>query len=138
MDQKDFQGPCPGTYNPNFSQILKRDPTMKIKQDLTQIRQIDSAGLPGPGQYDTNKSTLNKTAFSLGQKLDKTRQSSPVGPGTYDPKIDFISTKATNIAPRFPIDQRNKEISQEIPAPGQYNPTEKYNLKKTGGKFGFD
>jgi hypothetical protein len=118
MTDKLLEGPCPGQYDPSFTQILKRDPTTKIKENYNKERKIESAGLPGPGYYETNKSTLNKTAFSLGLKLDKSRKGSPVGPGAYDPKFDFDSTKATNVAPRFPNEQRNKEIVNNQPAPG--------------------
>lgn len=71
MPDKATQGPSPGQYEPSFSQVLKRDPTTKIKEDYNKERKIESAGLPGPGYYETNKSTLNKTAFSLGMKLEK-------------------------------------------------------------------
>ena len=70
-------------------------------------------------------------------KNESKRPSSPLGPGIYDPKFTFDSTKVNSVAPKFPKEDRSWDLTNIVPAPGTYDPKDKA-FKTLGGKFGKD
>jgi hypothetical protein len=49
-----------------------------------------TTAVPGPGQYQIKSRAVGDTAYSMGLKLEKSKEKSPVpGPNVYNPSVNL-------------------------------------------------
>jgi len=84
------------------------------------IESVTAAKIPGPGQYDLNKTLQPR--FAMGIKPLEQKKLSVPGPGNYD-----LNTRLAHKAmPAFTLSGKIKDLSKDqIPGPGSYAVPEK-------------
>ena len=78
--------PGSGAYNPQPTNVLKKNPAFTIAQKYHQKGLGTLLSIPGPGQYEqslNNKRGAPHYGFGTGQREEQSRKLSVPGPGAY-------------------------------------------------------
>jgi hypothetical protein len=78
------ESPGPGSYEPKVSYNSQYE-SIGINKDKRRAFYDEKSGIPGPGQYSFNDSTIPKNGFSIGhEKRGGNKSSENPGPGNYN------------------------------------------------------
>lgn len=128
--------PGPGAYNPDYHKVVKSNSSYKIGVSQKLGEEGRANHVPGPGQYDTAKSTLvgsqRAATFGPDRKIQLGYDPKTPGPGQYNqtayykglsphqPNVIFSKSSRShsmnNLAPG-----RNKFIMQLVLMPSKEN-----------------
>lgn len=114
--------PGPGSYEPDFHKIVKNNSSYKIGKSEKQVDYSKGVKfIPGPGQYDTAKSTLiglnQAPIFGPERKIELGIDPKTPGPGEYAQNVYYNGSIARQ--PNVVFSKSNRSHSTNVLAPGR-------------------
>lgn len=121
-EEKHDNIPGPGSYEPDFHKIIKSNSSYKIGKSEKQVDYSKAVKfIPGPGQYDTAKSTLlglnQAIVFGPERKIELGIDPKTPGPGEYNQSGYYNGS--TLKQPNVVFSKSTRSLSTNVLVPGR-------------------